>query len=383
MNMGNSTDAWGQLMRLRTVLAAIAVTILTAGTSRADFKYTQQSKVTGGALVGVTKTLGVFSKNARQATAPQLSTTMVRNNQMRTEQATGTVEIIDLEGKRFIHVDTVKKSYWIQTFDQFRQQMEQAREKMKAEQAKTAAKHGDAQSVALDPKFDMQATGQTRTVLDIPAKEMKMRVDMLFKSTDPKTEADLEKSNPSFWMTADSWYGTIPGYEEVRDFYMKMAKELDWLPGSVGMANPQRSQATEEFKKNAIKMDGMPLVQYTSFGMMANEQAGDGQSAGGQAEQKKQPQTPPPSNDNSTPTSTKEAISKQLGGLFGKKKQQQQSDSASTNSKSSNGTPQPAAAAGSLMDMTIEVTSYSKDRLDASLFDVPAGYTQVPNPNAR
>jgi hypothetical protein len=370
-------------MRLRTVLAAIAVTILTAGTSRADFKYTQQSKVTGGALVGVTKTLGVFSKNARQATAPQLSTTMVRNNQMRTEQATGTVEIIDLEGKRFIHVDTVKKSYWIQTFDQFRQQMEQAREKMKAEQAKTAAKHGDAQSVTMDPKFDMQATGQTRTVLDIPAREMKMRVDMLFKSTDPKTEADLEKSNPSFWMTADSWYGTIPGYEEVRDFYMKMAKELDWLPGSVGMANPQMSQATEEFKKNAIKMDGMPLVQYTSFGMMANEQAGDGQSAGGQAEQKTQPQTPPPSNDNSTPTSTKEAISKQLGGLFGKKKQQQPSDSASPNSKNSNGTPQPAAAAGSLMDMTIEVTSYSKDRLDASLFDAPAGYTQVPDPNAR
>jgi hypothetical protein len=117
--------------------------------------------------------------------------------------------------------------------------------------------------------------------------------------------------------------------------------------------------------------------------MMANEQAGDGQSAGGQAEQKTQPQTPPPSNDNSTPTSTKEAISKQLGGLFGKKKQQQPSDSASPNSKNSNGTPQPAAAAGSLMDMTIEVTSYSKDRLDASLFDAPAGYTQVPDPNAR
>jgi hypothetical protein len=30
-----------------------------------------------------------------------------------------------------------------------------------------------------------------------------------------------------------------------------------------------------------------------------------------------------------------------------------------------------------MMDMTIEVTSYSKDSLDASLFDVPAGYAQV------
>ena len=30
-----------------------------------------------------------------------------------------------------------------------------------------------------------------------------------------------------------------------------------------------------------------------------------------------------------------------------------------------------------MMDMTIEVTSYSKDSLDANVFDVPAGYAQV------
>ena len=41
------------------------------GLSRADFKYTQQSKITGGSIVSMTKTLGVFSKNARQLTDPQ------------------------------------------------------------------------------------------------------------------------------------------------------------------------------------------------------------------------------------------------------------------------------------------------------------------------
>jgi hypothetical protein len=263
-------------MRFRSMLAMAAVTVAVTGTSRADFKYTQQSKMTGGARVGVTKTLGVFSKSARQATEPQLSTTMIHGNRMRTEPAAGTVEIIDLDGKRFIHIDTAKKVYWVQTFEQFKQQMEQAQEKIKAEQAKAAAKHGDAQSVTVVPKFDVQATGATRTVMNIPAKEMKMRVDMLFKSTDPKTEADLEKSNASYWMTADSWYGSIPGYDEMRQFYQKMAKELGWLPGSMGMANPQMTQAAEEFRKNAIKMDGMPLVQCTSMGMVANGQNGQG-----------------------------------------------------------------------------------------------------------
>jgi hypothetical protein len=362
-------------MRWRAVWAIAAVTVVAAGTSRADFKYTQQSRVTGGALAGVTKTLGVFSKNARQLTEPQLSTTMVHGNRLRTEQATGTAEIIDLDGRRFIHIDTAKKTYAVETFDQMKQQIEQAQEKMKAEQAKAAAKHGgDPQSVTMVPKFDMQATGATRTVLNLPAKEMKMRVDMLFKSTDPKTEADLEKSNMSTWMTADSWYGTIPGYDEVREFYVKMAKELNWLPASMGMANPQMTQAAEEFKKNAIKMEGMPLVQYTSFGMTANGQAGPG----AQPQSQPAPQQPS-STDNSTPTNPRDAISKSLGGLF-KKKQQPPSDSSANAggaSGATNAPPPPAPVAGSMMDMTIEVTSYSKDSLDASLFEVPAGYAQV------
>src|SRR5580765_1802225 len=156
-------------MQLRSWLAVVVVMVVGAGTSRADFKYTQQSKVTGGALVGATKVLGAFSKNARQVTAPQVSTTMVRGNQLRTESADGAVEIIDLDGRRFIHVDPAKKSYWIQTFDQFKQQVEQAREKAKQEQAKTAAKHDDAQNITMVPKFDVQATGKTQTIMNVPA----------------------------------------------------------------------------------------------------------------------------------------------------------------------------------------------------------------------
>lgn len=354
---------------------AVAVVVVAAGTSHADFKYTQQSKVTGGALVGMTKTLGVFSKSARQATAPQLSSTMIQGNRLRTE-STESIQIIDLDGRRFIHIDPTKKTYYIQTFDQFKQQMEQAREKAKQEQAKQAAKHGDASSVTMVPKFDVQTTGQTRTIMNVPTKEMKMRVDMLFQSTDPKTQADLQKSNASFWMTGDAWYGTVSGYDEIRQFYMKMAKEMDWLPGAVGMSNPQMTQATEEFKKNAIKVDGMPLVQYTSFGMAASgqgaqtAQGGSPQNAG-----QNQPEQDKSSSNDSTPTSAREAVTKGLGGLFGKKKQQQQNDAAA--GASNTGATQPAPVPGSMMDMTIEVTSYSKDHLDASLFDVPAGYTQA------
>jgi hypothetical protein len=55
---------------------AIFVVVCGVGVSFADFQYSQTSKITGGALVSMTKTLGVFSKNARQMTDPQTSTIM-------------------------------------------------------------------------------------------------------------------------------------------------------------------------------------------------------------------------------------------------------------------------------------------------------------------
>src|SRR5260370_20278336 len=123
---------------------------------------------------------------------------------------------------------------------------------------------------------------------------------------------------------------------------MKMAKELDWLPGQIGMGNPQMSQAMDEFRKNAIKMDGMPLLQYTSFGMAATAQPAQSETANTQGATSQQ-QPAQNSSDNNTPTSAKEAISKSLGGMFGglgKKKKQEQPPDSSANSRASR-PPQP------------------------------------------
>ena len=69
-------------------------------------------------------------------------------------------------------------------------------------------------------------------------------------------------------------------------------------------------------------------------------------------------------------------MTKGLGGLFGKKKKQD--DAPDQNSQN----PPPPSTPGSLMEMTIEVNSFSDAALESSLFDVPAGYTLVPqNPD--
>jgi hypothetical protein len=66
------------------------------------------------------------------------------------------------------------------------------------------------------------------------------------------------------------------------------------------------------------------------------------------------------------------AMAKGLGGLFGKKKNQDEAPSAQNSQN-----PPPPSTPGSLMEMTIEVTSFSNSALDSSLFEIPSGFTRV------
>lgn len=366
-------------MPARKVRLFASFILFAATACHADFKYTQSSQVTGGTLVSMTKTLGVFSKNARQITEPQLSTTMVKGNRMRQERPDGTVSIIDLDGRRFINIDPAKKTYSTMTFEEFKAAMQRAQERAKEEQAKAQAKHPEAANYKIVPKMQSQETGATRTILNLPTREVKWQLDMEVQSTDPNAQAPAQGATTR--MTSDSWIAeSVPGYDEMHQFYLKMAKELDWLPGTMGNMmgmNPQTGAAMDEFRKNALKLKGMPLVTYTSMGMGATGVPPSQTASGQTAQPASQPAPQQTQDQNSVPTNAKDAITKGLGGMlggFGKKKKQPEQQPSSDQSAASSGQP---AAAGSLMDMQIEVKSYSNDTLDKSLFEIPSGFTQV------
>ena len=354
----------------RTTTTVFGALVLLCATCRADFKYSETTKVTGGAMMGAVKFASVFSKNAKQAMAPATRTVSVKGGRMREDQSDGKIQIIDLEGKRFIDVDPQNKTYSIMTFAEMKAAMErrqqEMQEKIKEEQAKEQAKHPDqSANVKITPKFESAETGATKVVLGVPTKELKAKMEMLMESEDPKAQGQQVSTvvNSDQWIAPD-----VPGYSEVRNFYMKMAKELDWVPGQMkqNMANSNVQLSLAELRKNNLAhITGMPMITYVSMSMGGNAaQAGATQQAA---------QQPPPqqTEDNSIPTSANAAVMKSLGGMFKKKQQQQQDAQASTN---------PASTPGSLMDMETEITSYSSDSLDASLFEPPAGYVQVQRP---
>lgn len=333
---------------MKRVLAATSILALVFSTSPAcfaDFQYTENSKVTGGAMAGMTKFLGVFSKDAKQATQPTTSTISVKGNRMRREDNLGKAEIIDLDGRRFIHLDLKSKTYSVLTFEEMRAQLEEARKKAAEQQAKRG--HGQNPQVTLTPKIEVTHGTGVKQLLHYTAKEVKTRVEMEMQSQDPK-----QPGSASMWMTADSWIAPVKGYDELKRFYMRMAQELNWVPGAVLGANPQMSMASVELRKSTAKLTGLPLLQYTSTGMGAV--SGSNTGAGQQQQQ------------NSASHSSASPVAA-LGGLFGKKKKDD--DGQQQNAQA--GTP------GSLMDLTTEVTSVSASALDASLFEIPAGFKQV------
>ena len=386
---------------MKNKAALLMVVLLMADVCRADFKYTETSKITGGSMMGMMKMVSVFSKSARQANQAQTTTMAVKSNRLRHEKADGNIEIIDLDGKRFIEIDSKAKTYSILTFEQMRQNMERARERMKEEQAKAAAKHPEAAktNVKITPKIESSETGATRNLLGLDTKEVKTRIEMQMETDDPRAQGQ----QMSTVINSDQWIApTVPGYDEIRQFYVKMAKEMDWVPGALSgaMANSNVQIGMTELRKNNARVNGIPLLQTVSISMSGNAPAGQGLGQGpGQGQAQGMPTAPPPQQQPEQPNMKEEATKAIATGMLGpaggmlvglahrKKKPAEpppQPPAADTTAGAAPATPPPAAAPSgpSLMDTTIEVTSYSNSALDKSLFDVPAGYVQVqPDPN--
>ena len=361
------------MVRKATTLCVGAL-ILATFPAYADFKYTESSKMTGGAMAGMMKFAGAFSKQARQGMQPTQSTTYVKGNMMRKDQADGNSQIVDLDGRRIISIDNQKRTYWIMTFEQMKAAIEQARQNVQSEKASRPQGEQPPQ-VQMTPKVEVTSTGKTATVLNLPANEVLMRIDMEMQSTDPSTQGQ----SASMWVKSNSWITpNIPGYEELTAFNQKLAKELAWAPGQIMGGNPQMSQGMAQLRQNAGALKGFPLVQYVSMGMAANGQAAP---QGGQAQQ---PQSPSTGSQSSTQiNSPGDALSKGLGGMIGgfgrKKKQQDQSAQGGSGGDTAGLPPAPPSTPGSLMDLTVQVTGYSSDALDSALFSIPEGYTQVPS----
>lgn len=308
----------------------------------ADFTYEQTTRITGGAMVGMMKMAGAFSKDAHKALDPTQATVSVKGNRM-VHKTADSVSITDLDTETITRVDFAKKTYSVITFAQMKQAMDEMAQKMKK------GKQPDGE---LQYDVKLNDTGNTKSVNGNMAHETIMTITM--QGTDAKSGA-----KGGIDMNMDMWIAPkVSGYDEVRSFQRRMAEKLAWAPGANPMMQmqPGMSEAMARMYKEGSKMDGMPVMSIVKMG--GNMQGMPAQQDSPSAQQSQQSSVPPTS------------IGGALGGMLAGRMAKRKKDDAASSSDS-------GSASGSLIEMTMEVTSYSSSNADAAMFQVPAGFTKV------
>ena len=321
--------------RIATISGIMAVA---AGALFADFTYQETSTITGGMMASMLKVAGVFSKQARE---PIQSTVSVKGDRMVHRTQTH-ASVIDLSNQTITSIDLQKKTYSVMTFDEMKQALEQMQQRMKQNNAQMSF------------KVEANATGKTKAIGAIDCKEMVLKMTM---------EGTDEKSGQKGGMviTTDMWIGAgVPGYQEVRAFYKRMAEKIAWAPGgNAFMANPEAAKGMAEVYKEVSKLDGIPIQQFINMGA-------DGQPAAGGAQQPQQQQQQ---------QAERPSVGSILGGRFGLgKKKNADAPPPAPPDGSQQGAPN---AAGSLLQMTTELSSFSPAPVDDAQFAVPAGFKKV------
>jgi hypothetical protein len=356
----------------------------------ADASYKETTQITGGSLVGMMKMAGAFSSQARKANQPITSEVYVSGNRMARIRPEST-EIIDLDAQTITHIDPVKHQYSTTTFEQMRQQMEQAQRdaEAKAKETKPDAQKQSAGQTPdnVDMSFDVHVrqTGATKQVSGLNTEESIMTLAL--NATDKSTQ-----QTGALAITNDMWLAqSTPVYDEVRAFNEKFALAMGHVfSGSQGMqgiqalmAQPGASKGMAEMAKETSKLKGVPILQVMRMGTTAN---GEPLPAASEAPLPASNSPAMPSAGDVAQQTATSAVASALGGFsmggFGHKKK-----------PANTAPPQPADAGNKsgpadpssnvLIESSTTLSDFSSAPVDGSHFQVPAGYQQVTAPSAK
>lgn len=355
---------------------------MSAALQASDYSYKETTQITGGSVMSLMKMAGTFSSQARKAGEPIVSNVYLKGNRL-ARVSPDHAEIIDLDKETVTNIDTVKHTYTVMTFEQMRQQMQKAMQQA-TQQQQQPQQHDTAQQnpdVKMSYDVKVRNTGAQKQVSGLNASEAILTMSMI--ATDQK-----QQQSGSMAVTNDMWMvPEIPGYDQVRDFQIRMAQKMGMMTAGVGMdmsrllaQNPGATEALADMGKEMQKLKGVPVMQVMRMGSTAN-----GAPLPAASEAPLPPDNTPamPSGSDIAKQSAASALTSKLGGLtsfggFGHKKKDASADSNQNGNANANANGQPATpAAVVLMEMQIASSDFSSAPVDESHFAVPAGFKQL------
>ncbi len=326
---------------------------------RADFSYTQTTRVTGGSLLNMTR----FMPGAGSLKDPQTHTIAVKAGKMVTYD-NNTATIVDPDGETITQIDFKKKQYSVITFNEMKQAFQAMQQQMQQMQAQLQQAQAQQGVPAVDPldsiKISVKDTGQSKVISGLNTKQFVLTFEI---APPPNAPAGL----PASTTTMDAWLApTLPGYDEVTQVGVKMASKMAELaPGANPMAmyRPDIAKTVNAMSQEMSKMKGIPVYETLTMGGFAPQLPNVGEAVKDSAKEAGKEAAI----QGALGRSRLGGLGGALGGLGRKKEEPQQAQQQEL-------VLQPAT----LMEQVTEITNMSST-VDASKFQVPAGFKQVEN----
>ena len=346
--------------RIATVILTLIV--VAPAVLRADFSYTQTTRVTGGSLLNMTR----FMPGMGSIKDPQSHTIAVKGGKMVTYD-NDAATIVDPDGETITQIDFKKKQYSVMTFTEMKQAFQAMQQQMQQAQVQLQQAQAQQGAPTVNPlesiKISVSDTGQSKVISGLNTKQFVLS----FEVAPP---ANAPAGLPPAKTTMDAWLApTLPGYEEVTQVGMKMASKMAELsPGANPMAmfRPDIAKTAGAMAQEMSKMKGIPVYETLTMVGFAPQMpnVGDAAKDAGKDAAK----------EAGKEAAVQGALGRgKLGGLggalggFGKKKEEPKQVAQQQEL-----VLQPTT----LMEQVTEITNLSST-VDASKFQVPVGFKQV------
>jgi hypothetical protein len=355
------------MLLLRTIttraLLGCAVAAILSSAAQADVTIQERMTVNGAGMLkmanmsGTTTTI-ISGQRARTESNLQFESGLLRTFARGLGQST---QIVRLDQDKLYTVNDKKKTYSETTFAEQRAAMQKAMEGMReaqASQQQATSGVDDTQCEWSEPKSEVKRTGEKATLAGYEAERVVVTATQSCKDKESGQVCD-------FGLVLDQW--VAPGFEasaEAQEYQRAFAEKLG-LSASTSRDFSERAQSMfgryqglwSEVATKMRDVKGYPVKLSFALGVGGPQcqSAQQTQASGGPA--------PPPSIGG--------ALGGALGGMFGKKKEAAPAEAATT--------PPVELPGGlmSLMGMSLELVSVSRDSVDPQSFELPAGYKKV------
>jgi hypothetical protein len=344
----------------------VALVFFTFGAVRADVTVQRLVKSSGFGGFGAFETTEKLMISGDKECTKGITKYSGRFSSLMNRGAKEATSITRLDKELIWNIDPEKKTYTELTFEQMRKMMQSSSallNPMKADSLRKAMEK-------LSSTVEVNKTGEKKTIAGLECE----RVIVTLQGVSAEA---TENVTDTTWVKNDVWMAPVNKIAvELRSFDVKMAEKLGVTEGGpmAGLLN-QYAEAMKKLQEKLKDLNGYPMastfsvVTTTHAEEKARAEAKTTESAVPKAEVKEE-----------KPITEGRDVKGAIAGLFAKKAKEKVKTKQEENEKQKLEKEQAQVSPKTVLEVTTETQGIETSSIDASTFEIPAGYKKVETP---